>query len=106
LFEVAAIELICVVVFHHARDLGDEAFVIAGTPQEMESLQAVIPEIEWRRRERENVRTALQLAKGRIYGPDGAADRLGVKPTTLISRLNALGLREPPKRPRRGKNRP
>ena len=65
------------------------------------ALQAVIPEIEWRRRERENVRTALQLAKGRIYGPDGAADILGVKPTTLISRLNALGLREPPKRPRR-----
>jgi transcriptional regulator with GAF, ATPase, and Fis domain len=69
------------------------------------ALQAVIPEREWRRRERENVRTALQLAKGRIYGPDGAADILGVKPTTLISRLNALGLREPPKRPRRRKNR-
>jgi transcriptional regulator with GAF, ATPase, and Fis domain len=66
---------------------------------------AAIPEIEWRRRERENVRTALQFAKGRIYGPDGAADILGVKPTTLISRLNALGLREPPKRPRRRKNR-
>ncbi len=69
------------------------------------ALPAVIPEIEWRRRERENVRTALQLAKGRIYGPGGAADILGVKPTTLISRLNALGLREPPKRPRRRKNR-
>ncbi len=65
----------------------------------------VIPEIEWRRRERENVRTALHLAKGRIYGPDGAADILGVKPTTLISRLDALGLREPPKRPRRRKDR-
>jgi transcriptional regulator with GAF, ATPase, and Fis domain len=70
-----------------------------------EAVRAVIPEIEWRRRERENVRTALQLAKGRIYGPDGAADILGVKPTTLISRLNALGLREPPKRQRRRKNR-
>ena len=69
-----------------------------------EALRAVIPEIEWRRRERENVRTALQLAKGRIYGPDGAADILGVKPTTLISRLNALGLRDP-KRPRRRQNR-
>jgi transcriptional regulator with GAF, ATPase, and Fis domain len=70
-----------------------------------EALRAVIPEIEWRRRERENVRTALQLAKGRIYGPDGAADILGVKPTTLISRLNALGLREPPKHRRRRKDR-
>jgi transcriptional regulator with GAF, ATPase, and Fis domain len=69
------------------------------------AVPAVIPEIEWRRRERENVRTALQLAKGRIYGPDGAADILGVKPTTLISRLNAQGLREPPTRQRRRKNR-
>jgi transcriptional regulator with GAF, ATPase, and Fis domain len=71
-----------------------------------EALRAVIPEIEWRRRERENVRSALQLARERIYGPDGAADLLGVKPTTLISRLTALGLREPPKRPRRRKSPP
>ena len=69
------------------------------------AMRAVVPEIEWRRRERENVCTALELAKGRIYGPDGAAGILGVKPTTLISRLNALGLREPPKRARRRKNR-
>ena len=68
--------------------------------------QAVIPEAEWRRRERENVRNALQLAQGRIYGPDGAAAILGVKPTTLISRLSALRLREPlPKRTRRDRNR-
>jgi len=56
---------------------------------------AVVPEIEWRRREQENLRAALLQAGGRIYGPDGAADLLGVKPTTLISRLKALGLREP-----------
>ena len=55
---------------------------------------AVIRESEWRRRERENLRTALQLAEGRVYGPDGAADIVGVKPTTLISRLKALGLRD------------
>jgi transcriptional regulator with GAF, ATPase, and Fis domain len=61
---------------------------------------AVVPEVEWRRREQQNLRAALQLARGRIYGPDGAADMLGVKPTTLISRLNALGLRDVRKRPR------
>ena len=65
----------------------------------------VIPEIQWRRREQENLRAALQLANGRIYGADGAADILGVKPTTLLSRLKALGLRDPRKRPRRGQNR-
>jgi transcriptional regulator with GAF, ATPase, and Fis domain len=63
--------------------------------------RAVIRESEWRHREQENLRTALQLAKGRIYGPDGAADILGVKPTTLISRLKALGLRAPDKHRRR-----
>ena len=59
-----------------------------------QALPTVVSEVEWRRRERENLRAALQLAQGRIYGPDGAAERLGVKPTTLISRLKALGLRE------------
>jgi transcriptional regulator with GAF, ATPase, and Fis domain len=55
---------------------------------------AVIPDIEWRRREQENIRQALHLTAGRIYGPHGAAEMLGVKPTTLISRLKALGLRQ------------
>jgi transcriptional regulator with GAF, ATPase, and Fis domain len=55
---------------------------------------AVVPQVEWRRRERKNLQAALQLAHGRIYGPDGAAERLGIKPTTLISRLKALGLRD------------
>ena len=66
-----------------------------------EVTHAVIPEVEWRRRERQNIRTALELANGRIYGPDGTAALLGVKPTTLISRLKALGLRNAEKRSRR-----
>ena len=60
----------------------------------------VIPEVEWRRREQANLRNALKLAQGRIYGPNGAADILGVKPTTLISRLKALGLRHAARRRR------
>ncbi|MGH9222076.1 MAG: sigma 54-interacting transcriptional regulator [Vicinamibacterales bacterium] len=70
------------------------------------TIATVIPEIQWRRREQENLGAALRRAEGRIYGPDGAADILGVKPTTLISRLKALGLRDPRKRPRRQQNRP
>ena len=53
----------------------------------------VIPEVEWRRRERENIRAALRIARGRIYGSAGAAEILGLRPTTLISRMKALGLR-------------
>jgi transcriptional regulator with GAF, ATPase, and Fis domain len=62
------------------------------TPRE--AAPDVIPEIEWRRREQANLRAALKLAQGRIYGPNGAAEILGVKPTTLVSRLKALGLRD------------
>jgi hypothetical protein len=60
----------------------------------------VISEVEWRRREKENRRTALELAGGRVYGAGGAAELLGVAPTTLVSRLNALGLRDTGARPR------
>jgi transcriptional regulator with GAF, ATPase, and Fis domain len=72
------------------------------------ALPTVVSEVEWRRREQENLQAALQLAHGRIYGPDGAAERLGVKPTTLISRLKALRLREvdqeSPRRQRSGRS--
>ena len=53
----------------------------------------VVPDTEWRRRERQNLESALKQAGGRIYGPNGAAELLGVKPTTLQSRLRALGIR-------------
>jgi transcriptional regulator with GAF, ATPase, and Fis domain len=56
---------------------------------------AVIPDAEWRNRERQNLRAALEAANGRVYGRGGAAELLGVKPTTLRSRLDALGLRRP-----------
>ena len=43
----------------------------------------IVSDDEWRRRERANLETALKHTGGRIYGPDGAAELLGVKPTTL-----------------------
>jgi len=49
----------------------------------------IVPEDEWRRRERANLVAALKRAGGRIYGPGGAAEILGVKPSTLQSRLRA-----------------
>jgi transcriptional regulator with GAF, ATPase, and Fis domain len=45
---------------------------------------------EWRELERENLRAAVVAAGGRIYGDGGAAELLGVKPTTLVSKLAAL----------------
>ncbi len=54
---------------------------------------AIVPDLEMRRRERENLARALARAGGKIYGPDGAAALLGVKPTTLASRLKRLRIR-------------
>ncbi len=53
---------------------------------------AVISEQEWRNRERANVLAALRQANSRISGKGGAADRLGINPGTLASRIKALGI--------------
>jgi transcriptional regulator with GAF, ATPase, and Fis domain len=70
------------------------------TPDEQHEKPEIITEVEGRRRDRDNLRAALEASRGRIYGPGGAAQILGVKPTTLLSRLQALGLRRPSTRRR------
>ena len=52
----------------------------------------VIPETEWRNRERANVLVALRQARFRVSGRGGAADLLGINPATLASRIKALGI--------------
>ncbi len=42
--------------------------------------------------EADNIRVALNAANGKISGPGGAAELLGLKPTTLASRIKALGI--------------
>ncbi len=49
-----------------------------------------------RRVERESLVAALAQSGGKIFGPGGAAEILGMKPTTLASRLKALQLRRRP----------
>jgi DNA-binding NtrC family response regulator len=48
---------------------------------------------EIRRREYENLFIVLKKTGWKIKGVDGAAELLGVKPTTLISRIKKLGLK-------------
>ena len=50
-------------------------------------------ESERRRRARANLEAALAACGGKIYGPGGAAALLGLRPTTLASRLRAHGIR-------------
>ena len=54
-----------------------------------------LTEAEMRRRERENLFIVLQKTGWKIKGVDGAAELLGVRPTTLASRIEKLGLRKP-----------
>jgi transcriptional regulator with GAF, ATPase, and Fis domain len=61
----------------------------AGPPIEREFLTE--PEIQ--RRERENLRIVLEKTGWKIKGAQGAAELLGVKPTTLISRIKKMGLK-------------
>jgi PAS domain S-box-containing protein len=53
----------------------------------------VIPDMEMTRRMRENMAAALKRSGGRIYGPGGAAELLGIRPSTLSTRIKKLGLK-------------
>ena len=52
-----------------------------------------LTESELRERERDNLLAVLEKSGWKIKGENGAAELLGVKPTTLISRIKKLGLK-------------
>jgi DNA-binding NtrC family response regulator len=54
-----------------------------------------LTDAEMRRRERENLFAVLQRTGWKIKGVDGAAELLGLKPTTLLSRIEKMGLKRP-----------
>jgi transcriptional regulator with GAF, ATPase, and Fis domain len=54
-----------------------------------------LTEAELQRRERDNLVQVLEAANWKISGPDGAAELLGVKPTTLLSRMDKWGVKKP-----------
>jgi len=53
---------------------------------------AILTEAERRERDRATIEQALAAAGGKVFGPGGAAEILGVKPTTLASRIKRLGI--------------
>ena len=48
-----------------------------------------------RDQEKQSILDALESCGGKIYGADGAAARLGLKPTTLYGKLRKHGIRSP-----------
>ena len=68
-----------------------------GAPRTRATSRAYLPgmvetEADRRQRERANIEAALAAAGGKVSGPGGAAERLGVKVTTLSSRIKAMGI--------------
>jgi transcriptional regulator with GAF, ATPase, and Fis domain len=45
--------------------------------------------------EKDHIRSVLESTGWRIRGASGAADRLGLRPTTLETRMAKLGLKRP-----------
>jgi transcriptional regulator with GAF, ATPase, and Fis domain len=57
----------------------------------------LLTEAELQRREHENLIATLEKTGWKIKGADGAAELLGVKPTTLLSRMKRRGIERPAK---------
>ena len=54
-----------------------------------------VTDAEMREREKANLAAALRYANWRVWGPDGAAGLLGIKPSTLTYRMKVLGVTKP-----------
>ena len=72
---------------------------VSGSPESDPTVAAtpVRTEAEMRELERANIRRALDACAGKVAGDHGAARLLRVKPSTLASRIKALGVRRSPK---------
>lgn len=62
-------------------------------PNAVAASPALLTRDDLKRQERETIAAALKRTGGKIFGAGGAAELLGMKPTTLASRLKALGLK-------------
>ncbi len=56
------------------------------------SAERPLTETERHARDRAEIEAALALSGGRLFGPGGAAELLGLRPTTLASRIKAHGI--------------
>jgi formate hydrogenlyase transcriptional activator len=65
----------------------------AATP--VSDATAILTEQQKRNRDRASIRRALEQSGGKVFGPGGAAEILGVKPTTLASRIKRWNIQRP-----------
>jgi PAS domain S-box-containing protein len=74
----------------HAREARPKEIVPAA-----QRITGILTEKEMREYQKQNLLAALQETNWRVSGPDGAAQLLGVKPTTLADRVRAFGIKRP-----------
>jgi transcriptional regulator with GAF, ATPase, and Fis domain len=56
----------------------------------------ILTEEDIRLHEMANIESALKRTDWKIYGTGGAAELLGLKPTTLLSRIKKMGIKKTP----------
>jgi transcriptional regulator with GAF, ATPase, and Fis domain len=62
-------------------------------PAPVTASQEILTDAAIRELERQNLIAALDRTDWRVYGPGGAAELLGLRPTTVTSRMQRLGLK-------------
>jgi transcriptional regulator with GAF, ATPase, and Fis domain len=78
---------------HTVLDASQDARPAAAlSAEETRSQDRILTIDELKQLERDNIIRALKRANYKIYGPGGAAELLKVRPTTLASRMKALGI--------------
>ena len=73
-----------------SQDRQDIARIVKETINALDGKKSVAD--EYAKKQREEIMRALTECKGRVGGEDGAAARLGINRTTLLSRMKKLGI--------------
>ena len=76
----------------HFDMVGPNVTGAPAAPTHVVSKPVLMTRDELKRQERDGIAAALKQTGGRIFGSGGAADLLGMKPTTLASRIKVLKL--------------
>lgn len=72
--------------------VSDNSTVNSLSQQSEETADAVLTETQLRQLERKNTLNALAKAGGKVSGPGGAAELLGIKSSTLTSRMKKMNI--------------
>ena len=70
---------------------------VSGEPIDDAETDGILTEAEMKKLARDNIIRALEASEWRVSGKNGAAARLGVRPTTLADRIKSHGIVQPGK---------